>query len=459
MKFTPIILSGGSGTRLWPISRKNFPKQFCALLDKPLQTMTFERLQKYNNPILVTSEDLKILTEKNIFENQFKVSKVIYEPVGKNTAPAVALACKFLSLENRSDEVVGIFASDALIKDTQAFDQAIQSALFEAEKNYVVTLGVSAKYPETGFGYIEVNSDEITFNKSYGVKRFHEKPDLEKAQSYIQKKNYFWNAGIFLFKVSKMIELFKVHSSELWNQIDTLKPDFSNLKQIYNSLKSDSIDFAVIEKISSLDLKCIPCDMGWSDLGSWDAVAEHSQNKAESFNVDSKENSIFTTQKKNYGFVGVDELIIVDTADALMITKKGQSQKVKDLVQLIKDDSPVLTTDHVFEHRPWGQFEILKNESYFKSKVIRVDAGQKISYQSHAHRAEHWIIVKGEATVILNEEEIVKRAGEYIYIPQGAKHRIINTSNSVVELVEVQVGTYFGEDDIVRYKDDYGRIE
>lgn len=455
MKFIPVVLSGGSGTRLWPVSRKQYPKQFCDLLDKPLQTLTIERLQKYGSGLIVTSVALKVLTEKNILQNNLNISKVLYEPVGKNTAAAVAVACKYLELNNQSHDIAGVFPSDAMIANPSAFDAALEQGILAAELGAVVTLGIKPRSPETGFGYIEVQS-KVT-SGAVAVSKFHEKPTLEKAQSFLAAGNYFWNAGIFLFKVSKMIELFKQHEPELWKSVSTLKNDLSNLNEIYSNLKSISLDYAIIEKMKSEDLQCIPCDMGWSDLGSWDALVENTNGDVQAIEVASNGTAVFSKLDKKYSVVGCNDLIIVDTADALMICKKGESQKVKELVEKIEATDKKIISEHVFEHRPWGEYEILRDESYFKSKVIRVEAGQQISYQSHAKRSEHWIIVKGEAVVILNDEEHIRKQGEHIFIPVGAKHRIINRSKTVIEFVEVQVGSYFGEDDIVRYQDDYGR--
>ncbi|AGH95702.1 mannose-1-phosphate guanylyltransferase/mannose-6-phosphate isomerase [Pseudobdellovibrio exovorus] len=465
MQFIPVILSGGSGTRLWPVSRVKYPKQFCELLDKPLQTLTIERLQKYGAGLLVTSEKLKDLTEKDILQNQLKIEKVLYEPTGKNTAAAVALACKYLELTGRADQVAGVFSSDALVLNQVEFSRALQAAVSSAQNGFVVTLGIQPRSPETGFGYIQVKDRALNTHTATEVMKFHEKPTLEKAQSFIQDGHYFWNAGIFIFKVSRMIEHFKKNEPTLWESINQLASDLSNLDAIYSKIKSISLDYAIIEKLDSDELRCVPCDIGWSDVGSWDALAEvteampfteHSLKK-QPVQIASKSNSIFSHQKKKYTVVGCDDLIVVDTADATLICKKGESQKVKDLVDSLKISDEELTTEHVFENRPWGRFEILRDEEHYKSKVIQVEPGRKLSYQSHAKRAEHWVIVKGEAIVVLNDEEHVLKAGEHIFIPQGAKHRIMNRSQSLVEFIEVQVGSYFGEDDIVRYQDDYGR--
>lgn len=465
MKFIPVIMSGGSGTRLWPMSRLKYPKQFTELLDKPLQTLTVERLQKFGNSLIVTTEKLKDLTEKDIIQNQLKVEKVIYEPSGKNTAAAIALVCKYLELTNRAGEVVSIFPSDSLISKKIEFEMALEAAVDSANKGYVVTLGIQPRTPEVGLGYIQVKERALNTQRATEVLKFHEKPTLNKAQEFLADGHYFWNAGIFIFQVQVMIELFKVHEPEIWNLIDQLNADFSNLSKIYEKLKNISIDYAIIEKLDSRQLRCVPCDIGWSDMGSWDALSEVTEGQALDENslkkmpvqISAKGNVVFTKQNKKYGIIGCDDLIVVDTADALLVCKKNQSQKVKELVETLKTTDAKIISEHVFENRPWGRFEILRDEPYFKSKIIRVEPGQKLSYQSHDKRAEHWVVVKGEAVVTLNDKEYVLKQGENIYIPQKAKHRVHNRSQSILEFIEVQVGTYFGEDDIHRYQDDYGR--
>ncbi len=465
MKLIPVILSGGSGTRLWPLSRTSFPKQFCELLDKPLQTLTIERLQKFGRGLLITSEKLKDMTERDIIQNKLQIEKVLYEPAGRNTAAAVALSCKYFEMTGRLEEVVGVFPSDSLIQNNGAFEKALGAAVKSADMGFVATLGIKPRGPETGFGYIQVKERALNTEKATEVLRFHEKPTAEKAQSFVADGHYFWNAGIFVFKVSVMIAHFKTFEPEIWNQISKLTPDLSGLQSIYPDIKNISVDYAILEKLSSEQLRCVPCDIGWSDVGSWDALVEVTEGysydakslKQRPVQISSKGNTVFSREKKKYGIVGSDDLIIVDTADALLVCHKGDSQKIKELVDALKKEDQKIVSEHVFENRPWGRFEVLKDETYYKSKVIRVEPGQKISYQSHAKRAEHWVIVKGEALVILDDKEIIVKQGEHIYIPQNSKHRVMNRTSSVIEFIEVQVGSYFGEDDIKRFQDDYGR--
>lgn len=457
MKLIPVVLSGGSGTRLWPVSRANHPKQFSKLLEETLQSLTLKRLSQYGPSVVVTSTRLKVLTQKEILENNFQIEKVIYEPQGKNTAAAVAIACQYLALKKLEASVVGVFSSDALILKEDVFHQVIEVAAREASLGQVVTLGIRPDHIETGFGYIQV-SKNCKLNEASSVLKFHEKPNYQTAESFVQSGDYFWNAGIFIFQVQRMIQHFKKHQPKLWDLVETLKLDLSNLTDIYSEVQSLALDVAIIEKLESSELKCVPCDIGWSDLGSWDVLDHYKSDlKAEPIEVDSNNNSIFSAENKIYGLVGMQDMILVDTSDAVLVCKKGDSQKIKELVDKVKAQRPRVVEDHRFEVRPWGQFEVLKNENHFKSKIIKVDAGQKISYQSHQFRSEHWVLVKGNATVTINDEEIDLVQGQHIFIPQGAKHRIHNKSNSGVEIIEVQLGSYFGEDDIIRYQDDYGR--
>ena len=252
-----------------------------------------------------------------------------------------------------------------------------------------------------------------------------------------------------------MITAFKKHMPELWSEISLIKSDRSNLDTVYASLKNQSLDYGIMEKITNQ--VCIPCDIGWSDVGSWDEVSRLRPSTPPPIEQNAQKNWVAGQPEKIYSFVGVEDLIVVDTADALLVSKRGETEQVRELLNRVSQEGHVAATSHVFEHRPWGYFEVLKDTPRFKSKIIRVEAGQRLSYQSHQHRAEHWVIVKGNPEVVLNDVTLKLKAGESIFIPQGAKHRIINSTLESVELIEVQVGDYFGEDDITRYSDDYGR--
>lgn len=463
----PVILSGGSGTRLWPVSRQQMPKQFCDIFGEPLQTLTLKRCLRMGSPWIVTSKALQTLTELNlktnqgeaVKANQGEAVKVVYEPVGKNTAPAVAALCKLLLDQGKGDEIVGVFPSDHLITKEDAFLRVVEFASAVAKENRVVTLGITPSYPETGYGYIQTKTASLKESgalKAYSVVKFHEKPDLKKAEEFLAQGGFSWNAGIFVFKVSHMASLFEKHQPAMWAQISALKADASNLGDIYAQVQSISIDYAIMEKLSESELACVPADFGWSDVGSWDAVAAL-QKGQDIINVKGKDNFVFGEPTKNYSMIGLEDVIVVDTKDALMLVKKGQSQDVRHVVETLTQAKSPLVKEHVFEYRPWGYFEILKDTENFKSKVIRVNPHSQLSYQSHAKREEHWTITQGSGEVVLNDQVIPVKAGSHIHIPLGAKHRMRNNSSEMLEFVEVQLGTYFGEDDIVRYQDDYSR--
>lgn len=487
-------MSGGSGTRLWPVSRQSFPKQFSELFGPGLENSLFAkatmRLLPLGSPWTITVQDMKVLTEKTL--NTCKVPKsdiqaqTLYEPRGRNTAAAVAFFCRVLELRDQGDAIGGVFPADQLIRDEVKFQNAVREAILFAEKGEVVTLGISPTFPATGYGYIETAGFASNTSASASVNpvasapidpaakallatRFREKPDLKTATEFLSKGGYLWNAGMFVFKVSKMIELLKLHAPKVWAPFETLKSDLSNLKEVYDQVEVISIDFAVMERLRTH--VTVPCDFDWSDVGSWDAIAAMPREAKPGGQADGgdlpieiggKDNFVSPYGDKSYAFVGTDDLIVVDTQDALLVAKRGQSEKVKDVVDRLKTQRHGLrATNHGFETRPWGKFEILRDTEEFKSKTITVDAGAQLSLQSHTKRAEHWIIVRGRGEVVLNDEVISVTAGSHVFIPIGAKHRMRNTESSGsgkdLVFVEIQLGTYFGEDDITRYEDNYGR--
>ncbi len=460
----PVVLSGGSGTRLWPVSRTKWPKQFCDLFEESLQSLTLRRVSRLGTPWVLTSENLRGLTDKKLKELNFNKSKTLYEPQAKNTAPAIAFLCKYLLLHGLEEEIVGVFPADQLIEKEDEFIKAVSLAAKEAETGKIVTLGIQPTYPATGFGYIQMQKQatmEESGFESFKVVKFHEKPNKEKASEFLKSKTYQWNAGIFVFKAKTMADIIKTKAPDLWTVADQLLPDLSNLTEVYNDFRNISIDYAVIENLNEEVLRCIPCDIGWNDVGSWDAMAEMTGlQKPVQTRVDhnSKNNFLHPLPEKTYAFVGVDDLIIVDTKDALLVSKKGNSEDVKNVVEKLKVIQPPVVNEHIFEERPWGRFEILKDTERYKSKVIHVLPSSQISYQSHAKREEHWLITQGRGEVVLEDKIIPVQPGMYVKIPLGAKHRIRNTGLEMIEFIEVQMGTYFGEDDIIRYQDDYKRI-
>jgi mannose-1-phosphate guanylyltransferase/mannose-1-phosphate guanylyltransferase/mannose-6-phosphate isomerase len=447
----PIVISGGSGTRLWPLSRASLPKQFCRIFNESLQTKTLKRLARLGTPWIVTSEKLRTLSEHSVREAGLQGVTSLYEPFGRNTAPAVALICRRLEMEHRLDEIVGLFPADHLIENTEAFLAAIEAAQKRAIAGAVVTLGLKPTHPATGYGYIHVD-------RAARVLNFHEKPSLSKAESYLQAGDYLWNAGIFIFKVQTMIDLFKKHQPQMWQKFAKLQMDMTSLSEIYKETEPISIDYAIIEKMNG-GLDCIACDFGWSDIGSWDAVAHlNPENKnAQVFQNHSQNNFVQAQPNKIYGLVNVDDLIVVDTPDALLISRRGSSEQVKETFAEIKKANEKVVNEHLYEERPWGRFEVMRDRQYFKSKVIEVDPGQQISYQSHEKREEHWVIVRGQGEITLNEKTILVQPGSYVKIPTHARHRIRNVGHELLQFIEVQISNHCREDDIVRYQDDYNR--
>lgn len=463
---TPVILSGGSGTRLWPVSRASYPKQFCDFFDGSFLGNTIDRLKSLGDVHILTTKSMEALTHRAVKRDGLKSENVILEPMGKNTAPAIALLCHILAQRGKSQEIVGVFPSDHLISEGATFQKAVATAVQVAAQGFVVTLGVQPHAPSTGYGYIEVTGDVVGGGKdmpAVRVKGFREKPNLETAKVYMDSGKHFWNAGMFVFRVQDMIAHFQNFQPQIWAKISAIKNDLSNLDYNYALVDSISIDYAIMEKLEMQ--ACVPCDMGWSDVGSWDEMARlsdesvslHTQSRAEVFSADSPNNYVFSVHNKVIGLIDVTDLIVVDTPDALLVVRKGSSQKVKELVDDLRKAGQPEATVHPFETRPWGRFEVLADEPTFKAKKIVVDSGGQLSYQMHNQRHEHWVVISGLGQVILNEKTVDLKSGESIHIPAGAKHRIRNMGNDPLVFVEVQTGTYFGEDDIIRYKDDYNR--
>ncbi|MCB0355699.1 MAG: mannose-1-phosphate guanylyltransferase/mannose-6-phosphate isomerase [Bdellovibrionales bacterium] len=464
----PVVISGGSGTRLWPVSRTSYPKQFCEFYDKSFLTNTIERVTPLGEkPYLLTVESMRAMTLRVLKEVNLQEDHLICEPMGKNTAPAIALLCHIFDMQGSTQKIVGIFPADHLITDSDTFYKIAKKAEQLAEINGVVTFGIEPKYPATGYGYIEVEGGSLEANSevlSYKVKQFCEKPDLKKAQEFVDSGRHFWNSGIFIFKVSAMIENFKEYMPELWQKISQIKNDLSNAKTIYANLTAQSIDYGIMEKLENQIH--IPTQMGWSDVGSWDEMARIAHelpdyrldSHANVFSEDAANNFVFSINDKVVGLVGVKNLIVVDTPDALLVAQKGHSENVKNIVTAIREAGLPEGSEQKFEIRPWGKFEIIRDEEHYKSKKITVDPGAKLSYQSHQQRAEHWVIISGEAQVTIDDNVQTLKPGQSITIPQGAKHRIHNTGREDLIFIEVQTGSYFGEDDIVRFEDEYKRV-
>lgn len=457
MKRFCFVLSGGAGTRLWPYSRTEFPKQFLDILGtgQSLLEETCKRLEALGDLGIVTTQTLRSMTIGLLKKNQLE-AQCLYEPQMKNTAPAILWAA--LDCYRKDPEaVVGIFPADHVVKDTEKFRASVRQAFEVAALGKIVTLGIEPRYPATAYGYIQVKNQES--KDSLEVLRFIEKPSEEKALQLLETGNVFWNAGIFVFKAKIMLEAFKKFLPDFYSGFATLKSDNSNIAEIYKSLRSESIDYGVMEKLSAIE--CVPLASDWSDVGSWEEVARLSQS-AGSIEVEGHGNffkSLNPASSRMPAFLGVSDLMVIDTPDAILVTHKGLGQGVRKVVEKMKANSQIAgrVDRHTFEERPWGRFEVLRDEEKFKTKKITLNPGQRLSYQSHNHRAEHWIVIEGTARVTLNDKELDVPAGEHVFIPKNAKHRVANLSDRPLIFVEVQTGSYFGEEDITRYSDDYGR--
>lgn len=455
---TNIILCGGSGTRLWPISRTLMPKQFVKLFsNKSLFQLTVERNSKLcKSQFIVSNAEQYFLALDQLDELGKKNNKYLLEPIGRNTAPAIALACMALEY----DEIVLVTPSDHLIKDEKEYEKVLKKAKELARENKLVTFGITPTFAETGFGYIESVNE-------FDVKAFHEKPDFNTATSYLEAGNYYWNSGMFCFKAGVFLDELEKYSAEIYNKSlealnNSSKDEIIRIKHDdMINIPEDSIDYAVMEK--SDIVKVIPSNISWSDVGSFDALFEelpkdknNNTKNDKHISIDSKNNLIYG-EERIVATVDVEDLIIIDTGDALLISKKGSSQKVKKVVEKLKETNSQLHNIHLTGHRPWGTYTVLEEANGYKIKRIEVKPGKRLSLQKHFHRNEHWIVVSGTATVTVGDETRYVRPNESSYIKMGELHRLENEGKIPVVLIEAQVGEYTGEDDIVRVSDDFKR--
>ena len=465
----PVILSGGAGSRLWPLSRGQYPKQFLPLVsDKTLIQETLLRLYGVDDltaPIAVCNEDHRFMLAEQLQEIGSKPAAIILEPVGKNTAPAVAIAA--LSAESE-DDILLVLPADHVIEDISAFHTSINQARDLAQQGFMVTFGIVPSGPETGYGYIKRGQTQQ--GNAYDVAAFVEKPDHTTAMRYVDSGEYLWNSGMFAFKAGKFLqELEKFNPAMLSAcrkafaaaKVDL---DFTRLdKQAFSDCPSDSIDYAVMEKTDQAVV--IPLDAGWNDVGSWSAIWDVT-NKDEFGNAISGDvltvdtcNSFLYSENKLVAAIGLRDFVVVETDDAVMVAPKDRVQEVKAIVDQLKEIGRHEATIHRKVYRPWGHYDSVDIGERHQTKRIVVKPGARLSVQKHHHRAEHWIVVKGTALVTKGEEKILLSENESIYIPLGTLHCLENPGVIPLEMVEVQSGSYLGEDDIVRYDDKYGRVE
>ncbi len=475
---TPVILSGGSGSRLWPLSRAGFPKQFLAISGTiSLFQQTVERINiiasndiEVNATLVVAGEEHRFIAQEQLRELPSVSAKLLLEPEGKNTAPSLTLAA-LQALSDGNDPVLVVMPADQTITDSKVFIDVIRRSVKAAELGNIVILGIKPLSPETGFGYIKQAGSAGNFGE-FDVQEFIEKPDLETAKVYISSGNYSWNGGIVVVRASLWIKALETFRQDILNTtqkafkestIDRqfIRPNFDLFKKI----PSDSIDYAVIEKCpsSKFKIKVIPLDAGWSDLGAWEAIwqaaeKDHNGNFIEGDAlIESSKNNLVYASHRLVTAVGVNNLVIIETADAILVADRSQSQQVKKIVSLLSKQDREERLLHRKVFRPWGWYDTLDEGEKFKVKRIKVNPGASLSLQKHMKRAEHWVVVKGSAVVTCGDKLITLKENESTFISLGENHRLSNPSSETLEIIEVQSGDYLSEDDIIRIDDGYGR--
>jgi mannose-1-phosphate guanylyltransferase / mannose-6-phosphate isomerase len=461
-----VILAGGSGSRLWPLSRQQLPKQFLSLDgDASLLQTTINRLAP-----MVDAKHVLIVTQeghaKGEAYHELLPYQTLFEPMGRNTAPAIALAAAYLTLDGE-DPIMVVLPADHIIKDKARFQAHLGTAIDAAKDGKLITFGIRPTRPDTGFGYIK--ADAIGQQEVVAVRHFAEKPDPATAEQFLQEGDYYWNSGMFVWKASAILSEIQRHLPAVYQLIQTItdesrtQSDFkSAVERHFANMPSISIDYGVLEKSDRVAL--IPCDIGWNDVGSWHAVHEISAKDQDGnalqgnvIALDCK-NSLIRSEKRLVATIGVENLCVIETADAILIAKNDQTQRVREVVDILQQRGATEHVVHTKVKRPWGNYTVLEEDSEgFKIKRIEVAPGARLSLQSHRQRSEHWVVVSGTATVINGDEVIKVHKNQSTYIPIGAKHRLENRESEPLHIVEIQVGEYLGEDDIQRYEDTYGR--
>ncbi|HCC82655.1 MULTISPECIES: mannose-1-phosphate guanylyltransferase/mannose-6-phosphate isomerase [unclassified Methylophaga] len=463
----PVILSGGSGSRLWPLSRKNKPKQFLTLFgDSSMFQSTLTRLnglESLEAPLIVCNNEHRFMVAEQLQEIGLEANGIILEPCARNTAPAIALAA-LKAMENGEDPLLLILAADHLISDVAVFHKAIQQAQILAEQDKLVTFGIQPQSAHTGYGYIEAEEK----SKPSSVKRFIEKPDLATAESYLSAGNFFWNSGMFLFKASAYIKELARFSPEMLSSCKqslekaVIDLDFVRVDpELFEQSPSDSIDYAVMEKTDKAMV--VPLDAGWSDVGSWSSLWEAFTRDADQnvligdVLVENVHNAYIHSENRLVTVLGLDDVIVVETHDAVMVAHKDQAQKVKTIVEELTRQNRKEVITHRKCYRPWGNYDSVDMGDRFQVKRILVNPGASLSLQMHYHRAEHWVVVSGTAEVTRDDEVMLLGENESTFIPLGSVHRLRNPGRVPLEIIEVQSGAYLEEDDIIRLQDTYNR--
>ena len=470
MKIIPIILSGGSGTRLWPLSRKQYPKQYLPLAgDNTMLQETILRLNGLDNlvdPIIICNVDHRFLVAEQCQQIGIKNPIILLEPVGRNTAPAIAAAA-LQSLKETGDVVLLVLSADHVIQDVDAFHKAIDIASQQAQSGKLTTFGIVPTNANTGYGYIKASKDDV--NGAYKVEEFVEKPNLKTAEVYLEQGSYLWNSGMFMFQAHAFIDELTTHSPNIVTSVNNAVNnavqdlDFIRLeKQAFESSPSDSIDYALMEK--SNNVVVVPLDAQWNDIGAWPALYDIG-NKDANGNVTKGDviiqdttNTYINADHHMVAVIGVDNLIIIDTPDATFIATQDKAQEVKSIVESLQASGRCESSAHRKVYRPWGWYDSIESGKHFQVKRLHVKPGEKLSLQMHHKRAEHWVVVSGTATVTNGEKTLTINKGESTYIPLKTIHCLENQTDEYLEIIEIQSGVYLGEDDIIRFSDNYNRV-
>ncbi len=475
-KVQPVILCGGSGTRLWPLSRAGFPKQFlCLTGGDSLFQQAAKRLMglgaasiQVADPLVVTGEDHRFLATEQLREIGVSPAAALLEPVARNTAPALSLAA-LAALENGDDPVLVVTPADQTVADASAFNGAMHDAIRQAAEGAIVILGVTPDHPETGYGYIQA---VVASTPTLVVERFVEKPDEATARQYLAEGGYYWNAGMFVLKASVWLQAIEIFRPEIaattraaWARRSTDAAFVRPSKTEFAAIPSDSIDYAVMERCpgSSFPIRMAPLDAGWSDLGAWDAVWSvlskdpHGNAHVGDVLATDCRNTLAHSASRLVALVGVQNLVVVETPDAVLVADRSRSQDVKHIVNTLKQQKREEHYLHRKVHRPWGWYDSIDEGGRFRVKRIQVKPGASLSVQKHHHRAEHWVVVSGTAEITCGDKKLLLTENQSTYIPQGEIHRLVNPGTIPLEIIEVQSGSYLGEDDIVRFEDEYGR--
>lgn len=479
IQVTPVILCGGSGTRLWPLSRGGFPKQFlCLTGDSSLFQQTVERLQGLESattqataPLIVCNEEHRFLAQEQLRESRINGAKFLLEPIARNTAPALTLAA-LAALDGGADPILVVTPADQAVSAVKVFTQAMKTAITEAATGSIVILGIQPDSPETGYGYIKTSASTNAQGTVTTVERFVEKPNLETAQSYVNEGCYFWNAGIFVLKASVWLKAMETFQPEMLAKVkhawESRQPDSQFLrpgKAEFEQVPSESIDYAVMERCpgSVFATKMVSLDAGWSDLGAWDAVwniqekdADGNAHKGDVIAKDCRDTFVHASSRL-VSLVGVQNLVVIETADAILVADKSRGQDVKKIVDALKTQNREEQNLHRKVYRPWGWYDSIDGGERFKVKRILVNPKASLSLQMHHHRAEHWVVVSGTAEITNGDKVTIFSENQSTYIPLGQTHRLSNPGTIPLEIIEVQSGSYLGEDDIVRFEDQYGR--